>query len=222
MRVSPRAVGAAVLGVVIFLFPQFSWSRSDQGKGPQGVSNFGQVTNHLYRGGQPSAAGFASLQKMGITTVVNFRDERDKIAEEKREVESLGMQYISIPWSGGDNPSDKQVVQFLDLVRDNPESKIFVHCKRGADRTGTMVAAYRIAIEHGDVKSAVNEMHDYHYAHFLLPHLQRYVVSMPRLIQPNTLYAAYVPAPNAPATNPLAALAAGATAAIVPAPAPAH
>ena len=73
------------------------------------------------------------------------------------EVESLGMKYVSIPWSGSSYPSSSQVVQFLDLVRANPQAKIFVHCKRGADRTGVMVAAYRIAFEHKDVADAVLE-----------------------------------------------------------------
>jgi tyrosine-protein phosphatase SIW14 len=216
MHIRPAAVGAVVLGVAFSLFPQLSWSKSHQSNGPEGVSNFGQVSNQLYRGGQPSAAGFAALQKMGITTVVNFRDERDEIAAEKREVEGLGMKFVSIPWSGSDNPSDKQVVQFLDLMHDNPQAKVFVHCKRGADRTGTMVAAYRIAIERKDVSSAIDEMHDYHYAHFMLPQLQRYVVSMPKLLQANTLYASYAPAPASPAVSPLATIAASAAATIAP------
>ena len=46
---------------------------------------------------------------MGVSIIVNFRDERDETAAEQREVESLGMKYVGIPWSGGDNPSSAQV-----------------------------------------------------------------------------------------------------------------
>ena len=137
----------------------------------------------LYRGAQPSSASFVALQQMGITIIVNFRDEHNETAAEKREVEGLGMKYVGIPWKRTQTPSNAQVVQFLDLVRTNPQAKIFVHCKRGADRTGTMIAAYRIAVQHDPVSEAVSEMHKYHYFHFLLPQLETYVISLPQLLQ---------------------------------------
>ena len=56
------------------------------------------------------------MQQMGVAIIVNFRDERNEVAEEKSAVESLGLKYVSIPWSGADEPSSSQVVQFLDLV----------------------------------------------------------------------------------------------------------
>jgi protein-tyrosine phosphatase len=164
------------------------------GSGPAGVPNFGEVTPTLYRGAQPSAEGFHSLQQMGVTIDVNFRDG-DAPAEE-HEVESLGMKYVAIPWRASDDPSTAQVAQFLNLVRDNPRATIFVHCKRGADRTGTMVAAYRIALEHESTGDAVSEMHHYHYAHFWLPQLERYVDSLPQLLQTDSRFSAYAaPAP---------------------------
>ena len=134
---------------------------------------------------------------MGIGIVVNFRDEREEMATEKRQVESLGIKYIEVPWSGRDEPSNIQVAQFLDLIRANPKAKIFVHCKRGADRTGVMVAAYRVAIEHEPVPQAVSEMQQFHYAGFWLPQLKRYVESLPGLLQKDERFSAYnsVPSP---------------------------
>lgn len=172
---------------------------------PAGVPNFGHVTDGLYRGAQPSLTGFSTLQHLGVGIVVNFRNDVQETSVEKREVEALGMKYVGIPWSGRDNPSDAQVVQFLDLVRNNPNTKIFVHCQRGADRTGTMVAAYRIAVQHEAVADAVHEMRSFHYAHFWLPQLQRYVVSLPRLMHDDPLFSAYV-APSTPAPNAGAAV----------------
>jgi len=93
------------------------------------------------------------------------------------------MEYVGIPWNGYEEPSNSQVAQFLDLVRANQDAKIFVHCKAGADRTGVMVAAYRIAFERKAVTEAVAEMHQYHYHWLFLPHLERYVKSLPHLLQ---------------------------------------
>ena len=134
------------------------------------------------------------------------------MAAEKRQVESLGMKYVGIPWSGHDEPSSAQVVEFLDLIRANPKAKIFVHCKRGADRTGVMVAAYRVAVDHKPVAEAVSEMHQFHYDWFWLPQLERYVKSLPSLLQKDARFSAYssVPSPvpaRAAATTVLAPIA---------------
>lgn len=101
------------------------------------------------------------------------------------------MRYVGIPWSGTHAPTDSQVLEFLDLVRSNPDVKIFVHCQRGADRTGTMIAAYRIAVEHKSAPEAVSEMHQFHYAHFWLPGLEKYVTNFPSLLQTDARLAAY-------------------------------
>ena len=190
-RCNSRAITLTrVLAVaILFSATQLAWSRTD--KNPDGLPNFAHVTDVLYRGAQPTSLGFSNLHKMGVAIIVNFRDEPDEIAAEKHEVESLGMKYVGIPWSASNNPSDAQVVQFLDLVRANPQTKVFVHCRRGADRTGTMIAAFRIAVEHKTVTEAVAEMHQFHYNRFFRPHLQRYVTSFPQSLQTNKLYGAY-------------------------------
>lgn len=192
----PRSVAlAAVLACfVVVCTCQAGWSQSEP---VQGLPNFGSVSDFLFRGAQPTMAGYSALRNMGISVVVNFRDESDETAAEKRQVESTGMKYVSIPWNEFDEPSNRQVAEFLALLRANPDSKIFVHCKAGADRTGVMVAAYRIVLEHKAVAEAVAEMHRYHYHAFFLPHLERYVKLLPHLLQIETVFSAY--SPTAPA-----------------------
>jgi len=150
-----------------------------------GVPNFGRVTPTLYRGAQPTNEGFQELKKLGIAIVVNLRNQRDKIEAERREVEALGLRYASIPWSSWHRPSDKQVAEFLQLVRANADKRIFVHCHHGADRTGVMVAAFRIALEHWTASQALAEMSEFHFHRFWYAHLKSYVEEFPQELQGN-------------------------------------
>jgi tyrosine-protein phosphatase SIW14 len=175
---------------------QVSWCQADKDQEPKGLPNFGRVTDNLYRGGQPTSDGFNALHAMGVGIVVNLRDDRTEMAIEKREVESLGMKSVEIPWSANHEPSSAQIVEFLDLLRANPDTKIFVHCRRGADRTGVMIAAYRIAVEHKTVAEAVSEMHRYHYDWLFRPQLKRYIESLPALLQTDSEFANYRPQPS--------------------------
>jgi len=144
-----------------------------------GIDNFGQVDEHLYRGAQPEPVAYAELKTLGVDTVVRFNPEGQNMAAEKTHVESLGMNFISLPWSGLGEPTHEQVVSFLALLRDNPDARIFVHCRLGADRTGVMIALYRLTFDHWNTTQALAEMYAFHYHHLWLPHLQRYVESFP-------------------------------------------
>ena len=158
-----------------------------------GVGNFGRVAENLSRGAQPSAEGFAELKKLGFGIVVNFRDEPSEQTKEQRIAEALGMRYVGIGWNARKEPTDAQVAEFLNLIRANPQAKIFVHCHWGADRTGVMVATYRIAEEHWTAEQAVAEMKAFH-LHFWLPHLKHYVADFPRRLETSTeLHATVAP-----------------------------
>jgi tyrosine-protein phosphatase SIW14 len=118
-----------------------------------GVANFHQVDEHVYRGAQPHGEGFAGLAKIGIKTVIDLRGERS----ERTAVESAGMHYVRLAWSGFKAPADSQIATVLSLLSDNSAWPVFVHCKRGADRTGTAIACYRIAHDHWTNQQALAE-----------------------------------------------------------------
>jgi protein tyrosine/serine phosphatase len=63
-------------------------------------------------------------------------------------------------------PKDVVIAQFLTLLRDNPDRKIFVHCNTGIDRTGMMVAAYRMAEEKWTADEAMKEMKAFGFSRF--------------------------------------------------------
>jgi tyrosine-protein phosphatase SIW14 len=139
-----------------------------------GVPNAGKVSDSLYRGAQPRETGYKELQNLGISIVVDLRTGLSERRAERSAVESLGMRHISIPTSGFFGPGDDQVAEFLKLLRDNPAKKIFVHCYFGDDRTGVMVAVYRIAEQHWTPGQAYSKMCLFHFHRYLL-FMSRYV-----------------------------------------------
>jgi tyrosine-protein phosphatase SIW14 len=154
----------------------------------KGIGNFGEVTPTLFRGGQPNVQGFDALAKMGVDIVVDARGERAK--SEGKVVQRLGMHYVALPWHCP-FPHDETFVRFLKLVKENPHKKIFVHCRLGDDRTGMMIAAYRMAAEGWSADEALREMQIFGFSrahHFICPSLAPYEQAFPRHLQSNPAF----------------------------------
>ena len=151
-----------------------------------GLPNFGEVTPVLFRGAQPSPDGLKALAKMGVRIVVDARG--DRADSEGKIVNQLGMRYVAIPWRCP-FPNDDVFVKFLKVLRDHPDQKVFVHCRLGDDRTGMMVAAYRMAMEAWTADEALHEMQAFGFStvhHYLLcPRLAAYEQAFPEHLKKN-------------------------------------
>lgn len=148
----------------------------------KGVTNFGEVTPTLYRGGLLKGEGLTALKKLGVNVIV---DNRRNDKHEKRLVESLGMKYVPIPWHCP-LPKDEVFAKFLQVVHDNKGKKIFVHCRLGDDRTGMMVAAYRMAEQGWTAEEAMKEMESFGFTrshHFICPGLAKYEREFPERLK---------------------------------------
>jgi tyrosine-protein phosphatase SIW14 len=148
----------------------------------KGIPNFGEVTPKLYRGGLPDETGWAALAKMGVKVVV---DTHDASKREQKAVNDRGMQYIAIPWHCP-WPKDAVFAKFLKVLRENPDKKVFVHCRLGDDRTGMMIAAYRMADEGWTAEEAMREMQVFGFSrahHFICPSLAGYERKFPELLK---------------------------------------
>ena len=154
----------------------------------EGVPNFADVTSMLYRGGQPTHNGFERLAQMGIDIVVDTgRSKRDE-----KQIKQLGMLYVSLPWHCP-CPKDDVFGRFLKLIKENPDKKIFVHCRLGIDRTGMMVAVYRMGVQGWTAQQAMKEMHSYGFTavHYLIcPGLAGYEKSFPERVRKNPAFQA--------------------------------
>jgi tyrosine-protein phosphatase SIW14 len=145
-------ISAAVLFAAALL-TGFAVAQSD----PPGLPNFHQVNDHIYRGGQPSAQGFEHLAKLGIKTVIDLREPGDRSLSERKMVEADGMRYTSVPMAGFHAPTGEQVSKVLKMLDDSSAAPVFIHCRRGADRTGTVIACYRVWHDHWENRKALQE-----------------------------------------------------------------
>lgn len=145
-----------------------------------GIGNFAEVTPHLYRGAQPQRGGLESLKQMGIDTVIDVRlTGADK---EGKDAKRLGMELIPLPWHCL-FPKDDAIAKFLTYVREHPDKRIFVHCRYGDDRTGMMIAAYRIAIEGWTADEARKEMNAFGFHNVICASLVGYEKGFPERLK---------------------------------------
>lgn len=150
-----------------------------------GIPNFGEVTPYLFRGGQPKLAGYEHLKQMGIDIVVDVRLSGK--GNEKKDVNKAGMQFVSLKWHCM-FPHDEVFAKFLALLRDNPDKKIFVHCRYGDDRTGMMVAAFRMANQGWTPEEARKEMEKFGFHRLVCPRLGPYEKYFPKHLQKSSAF----------------------------------
>ncbi len=146
---------ALLLSILLPAGPVFAGAQA------AGVPNFQTVNDHIYRGGQPTAEGFKSLAKLGTKTIVDLRGPGERNQAEEKIVESLGMRYVNVPMKGMQAPTDQQMVKLLALLDDPSAAPVFIHCRRGSDRTGTVIACYRITHDHWQNRKALKEAKSY-------------------------------------------------------------
>lgn len=139
------------------------------GSSAPGINNFHQVNEHLYRGAQPTPGGLEYLAKLGVKTVLDLRENGERSSKEAELVTSLGMRYINVPMTGLTPPTSTEITRILVLLEAPTAGAIFVHCMRGADRTGAVIAAYRIDHDHWDNGRALNEAMSLGMSFFQLP-----------------------------------------------------
>ena len=127
-----------------------------------GLPNLHRVNSSLYRSARPTKEGFVFLGAQTslanadrpIKTVVSLQAFNDD-APLVPTASGLRLEQIRFKtW----HPEDEDVVKFLRIATTPALQPVLVHCQHGSDRTGTMVAIYRIAFEGWTKSEATNEM----------------------------------------------------------------
>ncbi|MEQ1603440.1 MAG: sulfur transferase domain-containing protein [Pyrinomonadaceae bacterium] len=152
--VNKTKIGFLGLGMVLILALSITSQTPENSKN---LPNFHKVNGQLYRGGQPKDAGFAELKRQGFVTVISLRDDDERARREKELAEAAGLRFINVPLANWSRPSVKDI-EAIEAAIDLPENQpVFVHCRRGADRTGTVMAVYRMRHDGWNAKQASEE-----------------------------------------------------------------
>lgn len=172
----------AILGVGVFgnSMIVLSEETSTLEKLKKEAINFHEVAPGIYRSGLLSERAPQLLKELGIKTVVNFDDHRKRARKEEERLSELGIQAVSLPWSGWDYPEDETLAEVMTLMESPEHKPILVHCKHGQERTGVAIACWRIAHDGWSADQAYQEMKSYGFRPFQYGHLKRYVYEFAR------------------------------------------
>lgn len=122
-----------------------------------GVPNLHRVTDTLWRSGQPKPEGFSFLADLGLRTVINLRPS----VNDDRRTDDPRLVLARVPMKsrnvGADNGA--QVVAALQALDQGlKRGPVLVHCRFGSDRTGCIVALYRMLWQDWPRAKAIAEM----------------------------------------------------------------
>lgn len=141
-----------------------------------GIRNYEKVDEQLSRGAQPTAAGVKKLGELGLVTIINLRPRSSapKPFDAEKAAAAGRIAYEPIPLSNWLAPNERDVERILQIVDDPARHPVFVHCHRGADRTGTIVAIYRIMHDCTSAGDAIREARTHGMAWWQFP-MRRFI-----------------------------------------------
>jgi len=179
-----RSITAVLLAIVL-LFATGCSAKSESSAGERpaawaqplpgiGVENLHRVDAHLYRSGQPDTAGFQSLYGLGVRYDLNLRQFHD----DRPLLGDLNITYHHIKINTS-KMTYEHLVEGVAFIM-NADAPVLVHCLHGSDRTGTIVAGYRIAALGWSKEKALAEFRDggYGYHSGWFPNLPKLILSV--------------------------------------------
>ena len=123
------------------------------------LDNMYKVDDFLYRSEQPNKSEFKKISKLGIKEVLNLREYHT----DKDETEDIDINLHRIKIATG-SITEEQVFKALNIILKS-NGPILVHCWHGSDRTGAIIAAYRVVHQGWSKEKAIEELINGGYGH---------------------------------------------------------
>ena len=119
--------------------------------GSSHFDNLYSISDSLYRSEQPSKKAFKELENYGFKTIINFR----RLRNDNRKARDTDLNLVHLPMRTA-KLTETEIIEALMAIN-NAEKPVLVHCWHGSDRTGIVVAAYRIVFENWTKEAAISE-----------------------------------------------------------------
>lgn len=136
------------------------------------IKNFYKVSEELYRSAQPEKEDMKILEKKGVKTILNLREYNSDNSEAKGS--KIVLKRVKM---NAGNIKDKEIIEALKIIK-NAEKPVLVHCWHGSDRTGVVIAMYRIIFENITKEKAIEEMKEKKYGHHskIYGNIEKYII----------------------------------------------
>ncbi|OAT45790.1 protein tyrosine/serine phosphatase [Proteus hauseri ATCC 700826] len=133
--------------------------------------NFHQVSAQVYRSGQPTHGEMKWLELQGIKTIINLRQYHS----DNDDVEGTQLKIFQVRMNAN-NITNSDVIEVLRKINSTSEP-VLVHCWHGSDRTGAIIAMYRLVFEDWTKEQAIAELRkkEYGYHETFFPNIIQYI-----------------------------------------------
>ncbi|MDD5359939.1 MAG: tyrosine-protein phosphatase [Sulfurovaceae bacterium] len=100
------------------------------------LGNLYKIDDELYRSKQPTSKDLGIIKKLGIKSILSFREYHDDSDIFKKE-DNITLYKVEIRTS---KMSVDEIKQSLEIIKNAPKP-ILIHCWHGSDRTGVVTAS---------------------------------------------------------------------------------
>lgn len=103
-----------------------------------------KVAEGLFRGPRPDFFEVRDTS-LGIGAIISLEEGPNVVLQKEKDyVESHGMTFINLPMSETVAPTPDYLRRIAAIIEANRPQHVYVHCRRGIDRTGYAIAAWQI------------------------------------------------------------------------------
>jgi len=113
--------------------------------------NLYKVNDSIYRSDQPDSLDLTALNNMGVKSLLNLR--RHHMDAQFMGKTDLNLFTVKM---NAHHFTDEQIIEALKVLKTSPKPLV-VHCLHGSDRTGVVLAMYRLVFQNWTKEQALDE-----------------------------------------------------------------
>jgi tyrosine-protein phosphatase SIW14 len=137
------------------------------------IRNFYKVSNDVYRSAQPNVEAIKQLERFGIRSMLNLRERHTDACDAR----GTKIRLYQVPIDPA-RINDEVIARALKVIA-HADKPILVHCWHGSDRTGAVIAMYRMVFMNWPREKAIDEFQNggFGYHRVVYPNIIKYLAS---------------------------------------------